>query len=63
MVNMSNEILTPEQAADYLHVNREVLRRLSQDGKIHGAFKVGKQWRYLKSELTRGEHSTDENSK
>ena len=61
---MSNEVLKPEEAAKYLRINREVLRRLSEQGKIQGAYKVGNQWRYVKAELfKKGEHNTDESSK
>lgn len=51
MSSMSNEVLKPKEAADYLRINREVLRRLSEQDKIQGAYKVGSQWRYIKSEL------------
>jgi len=51
MDSMSNEVLKPEEAAEYLRINREVLRRLSEQGKIQGAYKVGNQWRYVKVEL------------
>jgi len=61
--NTSNEVLKPEEAAEYLRINREVLRRLSEAGRIQGAYKVGSQWRYVKSELLRkGESKSDESS-
>ncbi len=47
----TNEILKPAEAAEFLRINREVLRRLSEQGKIPGAFRVGSQWRYRRSEL------------
>jgi len=55
MVGMSNEVLKPKEAAEYLRINREVLRRLSEAGKIQGAYKVGSQWRYMKAELLKKE--------
>lgn len=45
------EVLKLEEAAEYLRINREVLRRLSEAGKMQGAYRVGKQWRYVKAEL------------
>jgi excisionase family DNA binding protein len=58
---MSNEVLKPQEAAEYLRINREVLRRLSEQGKIQGAYKVGNQWRYVKVELLKkGESKSDE---
>jgi len=61
MSSMSNEVLKPEEAAEYLRINREVLRRLSERGRIPGAYKVGNQWRYVKSELLKkGESKSDE---
>lgn len=47
----TNEILKPAEAAEFLRINREVLRRLSEQDKIPGAFRVGYQWRYHRSEL------------
>jgi len=58
MGSMSNEVLKPREAAEYLRINREVLRRLSEQGKIQGAYKVGSQWRYVRIELLKkGEQS------
>jgi len=45
------EVLTPSETATYLRINQEVLRRLSEQGRIQGAYKVGSQWRYVKAEL------------
>jgi len=56
---MSNEVLKPKEAAEYLRINREVLRRLSEQGKIRGAYKVGNQWRYVKTELLGKEERRD----
>ncbi len=49
----TNEILKPAEAAEFLRINREVLRRWSEKGEIPGAFKVGFQWRYHRSELVK----------
>ena len=49
----TNEILKPAEAAEFLRINREVLRRLSEKGEIPGAFRVGFQWRYHRSELSK----------
>ena len=57
MDSMSNEVLKPKEAAEYLRINREVLRRLSDAGRIQGAYKVGNQWRYVKAELLKREGS------
>jgi len=59
MSSMSNEVLKPKEAAEYLRINREVLRRLSEQGKIRGAYKVGNQWRYVKTELLGKEERRD----
>ncbi len=56
---MSKTVLKPDEAAKLLQVNREVLRRLSEAGKIPGAFKVGKQWRYRRDELIGREAKRD----
>ena len=53
MDSMGNEVLKPKEAAEYLRINREVLRRLSEAGRIQGAYRVGSQWRYVKAELLR----------
>ena len=64
MDSMSNEVLKPKEAAEYLRINREVLRRLSEAGKVQGAYKVGGQWRYVKVELLKkGVSKSDESSK
>lgn len=40
----TREILTPEQAADYLQVNRETIYRYIRDGKL-AASKLGRTYR------------------
>ena len=48
----SREILTPEQAADYLQVNRETIYRYIRDGKLI-ASKLGRAYRIPKDSLDR----------
>lgn len=44
-------ILKLREAAELLRINPESLRRLSESGKVNGAFKIGKLWRYHRPEL------------
>ncbi len=46
------EVMTPEQAAAYLQLNRETLYRFIREGRIP-ASKIGRHWRLLKSDLNR----------
>ncbi len=48
----SPDILTPEEAADYLRVNRETVYRRLRAGKLPGN-KIGQQWRIRKHDLNR----------
>jgi len=42
--------MTPDQAAEYLHLHRDTVRRLLRQGTLPGR-KVGKQWRIRKHDL------------
>ena len=44
------DVLTPEEAADYLRVDRETIYRRLRAGQLPGN-KVGGQWRLLRQEL------------
>lgn len=46
-----NDIMTIEEASEYLHITRKTLLKLSLEGKINGAAKIGKQWRYSRRKL------------
>ena len=45
-------MLTPREAADYLGLHVETVRRLARERKMP-AMKVGKGWRFMKESLTR----------
>lgn len=47
-----SEIMTTSEAMQYLRVSRKTLLKLVHEGKIP-AQKVGKDFRYLKSEIDR----------
>lgn len=54
------EILTMEQAAEYLQVSTRTLQRMVADGRIPGR-QVGSQWRFDRDQLrewVRGEESS-----
>jgi len=59
VVPSDKEVLTMTETAAYLQIHREVLRRLSEQGKIQGAYKVGNQLRYVKTELLGKEERRD----
>lgn len=44
------EILTPREAADYLHVHVRTIYRLAKTGGIPGR-KVGGSWRFMRHTL------------
>lgn len=46
----NQELLTPEEAAQYLRVNPQTIYRLLRRGRLPGA-KIGHQWRIRKSDL------------
>ncbi len=46
-----SDIMTIEQAMEYLQMTRKTLLKLSLEGKIQGAYKLGKQWRYSRRKL------------
>lgn len=50
MTEQTREIFTPEQAADYLQVNRETIYRYIRDGKLV-ASKLGRAYRVPKRSL------------
>lgn len=45
-----DEVLTVEEAADYLKVSKITIRRWCVRGKLP-AFKIGREWRICKQEL------------
>ncbi|MBA7490759.1 hypothetical protein ES702_01302 [subsurface metagenome] len=47
---MSKDILTPKQAAEYLHVSKPTIYKLLRQRKIP-ARRLGKQWRISKAVL------------
>lgn len=47
---MAHEIMTSEEAAEYLRVGIVTLKKKAQTGRIPAA-KVGRGWRFVKSEL------------
>lgn len=50
MTEQTREIFTPEQAAEYLQVNRETIYRYIRDGKLV-ASKLGRAYRVPKRSL------------
>lgn len=50
MINDTREIFTPEQAAEYLQVNRETVYRYIRQGKLV-ASKLGRSYRVPKRSL------------
>ncbi|MBR9979873.1 MAG: helix-turn-helix domain-containing protein [Desulfatitalea sp.] len=46
----NNEVLNAKEAAIFLKAHVETLRRMARRGEIP-AFKVGKDWRFLKKTL------------
>lgn len=50
MIEQTREIFTPEQAAEYLQVNRETIYRYIRDGKLV-ASKLGRAYRVPKRSL------------
>jgi len=45
-----SDVLTADEAADYLRVSRKTLYRLVSAGKIPGQ-KVGRSWRFRRADL------------
>lgn len=52
------EIMTPEEVADYLRLNRETVYRTLRRGQLPG-IKVGSQWRVSRSALNKALNSLD----
>ena len=50
MIDKTQEILTPEQAAEYLQVNRETIYRYIREGKL-AASKLGRTYRVPRRSL------------
>jgi excisionase family DNA binding protein len=48
--HIDTDILTVQEAADYLKINHKTAYRLAASGKIPG-FKIGGAWRFKKSEI------------
>ncbi|NWJ46921.1 MAG: helix-turn-helix domain-containing protein [Chloroflexi bacterium] len=49
---MTNELLTIDQLAEYLQLNKNTVYRLAQDHKIP-AIKIGRVWRFQKELIDR----------
>ena len=47
---MPRDVMTAEQAADYLQTSVYTVKRRARDGTIPAA-KIGREWRFLRSEL------------
>ena len=47
---MSDEILTAQEAADYLKLHAETIKVKARNGLIPAA-KIGREWRFRKSDL------------
>ena len=47
---MSADIMTIEEVADYLRINKKTAYRLAGEEKLPG-FKVGGAWRFRRSEI------------
>lgn len=45
------DVMTIEEAMEYLRMTRKTLLKLSGEGKIDGAVKIGKLWRYSRRRL------------
>jgi excisionase family DNA binding protein len=45
-----NEVLTLDEAADYLRVKKSVLEKMAADGSVP-ARKVGKDWRFFRGAI------------
>ena len=49
-VVVEEKLLTLEEAAEFLRINPEVLRRKAREGKVPAA-KIGRQWRFRLTRL------------
>lgn len=47
---MNREILTAAEAAEYLRIHPNTLKRKARDGLLPGA-KIGREWRFRKTDL------------
>lgn len=45
------ELLTPEELSEILKVSLKAVKNWTQSGKIPGQKKIGRLWRYRKSEV------------
>jgi excisionase family DNA binding protein len=50
MEMQQNEVLTAEEAAEFLHFNPVTIRLKARSGKIPGR-KIGKEWRFSRRQL------------
>lgn len=55
---MGDDALTPEQAAERLHVNPETIRRMLRKGELPG-FRVGRVWRIASETIDRMQRGED----
>lgn len=46
----ADEVLTAEQAAEFLKVSQKTLLRLARDGDLPGR-KIGRAWRFARADL------------
>lgn len=49
-IDMTDEILTIQEIAEYLKLNEKTAYRLASEGKLPG-FKVGGSWRFKRVDL------------
>lgn len=50
MYNVKNELLTSDEASEFLRISKTTLYKLARDGEIP-AHKIGREWRFLKNVL------------
>ena len=50
VIDMTDEILTIQEIAEYLKLNEKTAYRLASEGKLPG-FKVGGSWRFKRVDL------------
>ena len=59
MVNLQDEVMTLEEVGQFLKVGEQTVYNLTREGTLP-ARKVGREWRYLKSEVLEFMKSTRE---
>ena len=48
--HMATDLMTIDEVADYLRINKKTAYRLAVDGKVPG-FKVGGTWRFRRADI------------